>query len=97
MELKSRKETLTIIDSNDFDRFVESKYGGSFEFVAIHEANNDSRYKFSAPNMNMDFGGKSEAAIRQGKYPVYCTHALFNVLLKDGFIEAGEYEIVVSW
>jgi hypothetical protein len=97
MELKSQKQTLIVIESDDFDRFVESKYGGSFEFVAIHEANNDSRYKFSAPNCNMDFGGKTETAIRSGKYPTYCTHALFNVLLKDGFITAGEYEIVVSW
>lgn len=97
MELKAKKVTATVIDSNDFDRFVELKYGGSFEFVAIHEANNDSQYRFSAPNCNMDFGGENEAKIRQGIYPTYCTHALFNVLHKDGHIEAGEYIIEVSW
>jgi hypothetical protein len=47
--------------------------------------------------MNMDFEGKNEAAIRSGKYPMYCTHALFNVLHKDGHIEAGDYIIKVSW
>ena len=97
MELKSKKISVIQIDSNDFDRFVESKYGGGFEFVAIHEANNYSQYEFSAPNMNMDFDGKTEAKIREGKYPIFCTHCLFNVLLKDGFIEAGEYIIKVSW
>jgi hypothetical protein len=97
MELKSKTRKLTTIDSDDFDRFVESKYGGSFEFVAIHEANNYSKYEFSAPNMNMDFNGAVEAKIRQGIYPTYCLHTLFNVLLKDGHIEAGDYLIEVCW
>ena len=95
MELKTKTETIKTIDYNDFDRFVESKYGGSFEFVAIHEANNYSRYKFSAPNVAMDFGEAKK--IRAGIYPTYCLHHLFNVLFEDGHIEAGEYEIEVSW
>ena len=85
------------IPSEYIEPYLATFMGSMVEFVAIHEANNDSRYKFSAPNCNMDFGGKTETAIRSGKYPTYCTHALFNVLLKDGFITAGEYEIVVSW
>jgi|JFJP01.1.fsa_nt_gi hypothetical protein len=97
MELKMKVVTYNEIDYYDFNKFVQSIYGGNFEFVANEEANNYSRYKFDAPNVHMDFDGEEEAAIRSGKYPMQCTHALFNVLHKDGHIQAGDYIIKVSW
>jgi len=96
MELKSRKVTATIIDSDDFDRFVESKYGGSFEIVAIQELNNNQRWSFEVPNKAMFFGDDAQK-IRSGKYPLYCTHKVVQCLFEDGFLEAGEYEIDASW
>ncbi len=68
MELKTEKKTIFRVNSNEFDRFVKEIYRGNFEFVADHEANNDSSYEFSAPNMNMDFNGEYEAKIRNGKF-----------------------------
>ena len=95
-KLRVTTQTVTKIDSDDFNTFIEECYGGSFEFEAIQEANYNVDYEFSAPNMNNDFGGKVEASIREGKYPMWCVHALFNVLHKDGLIPAGTYLIKVD-
>ena len=97
MELKVEKKVVFKVDSSCFDEFVKSIYGGNFEFVADHEAHNYSSYEFSAPNMNMDFKGKYEAKIREGKFNGVPVHAIFNVLLKDGHIEKGDYIIEVFW
>jgi hypothetical protein len=97
MKLKATRKTIFEVDYSDFDEFVEGIYGGNFEFVADHEANNYSSYDFTAPNMNRDFGGEFEAKIRNGNFYNVPVHAIFNVLLKDGHIEEGEYIIKVSW
>lgn len=99
MKLKAESESKTIfkVDCNDFDEFVTEIYGGDFEFVADHEANNYSSYEFSAPNMNIDFRGEYETKIRNGEFSGVPVHAIFNVLLKDGHIEKGDYIINVFW
>lgn len=90
------KQTLFTIDSNDFDNFVMSKYGGNFKFVTQHEANNDSDYSFNAPNVAMFF--KDEATdIRNGNYKSHSVHQIFQVLYEDGFIEKGDYIVKVFW
>jgi len=35
--------------------------------------------------------------IRDGKYKNHSVHQIFQVLLLDGYIEAGDYLIKVSW
>jgi len=97
MKLKVENKTIFKVDYNDFDEFVTEIYGGNFEFVAGHEANNYTQFEFSAPNMNMDFRGEYEAKIRNGNFNDVPVHALFNVLFKDGHIEKGDYLIDVSW
>lgn len=97
MKLKIEKKAIFKVDYNDFDRFVKDIYGGNFDFVADHEAENYSSYEFSAPNMNVDFGGVYEEKIRGGRFSGVPVHALFNVLFKDGHIEQGDYIISVYW
>jgi len=97
MELKTKKKTIFEVDSADFDDFVNEIYGGNFEFIADHQANNYSSYHFTAPNMNVDFDGKYEDKIRQNKFNGVPVYAIFNVLLKDGHIKKGEYFITVFY
>jgi len=96
VKLKGKKITATLIEYHDFDTFVESKYGGSFEVVAIEELNNYMRWSFNVPNVaHMT---KEEAdKIRSGNYPMYSTHMVVQCLYEDGYLEEGEYEINVSW
>lgn len=98
MEFKEafKKQSTFIIECDDFDSFVESKYGGNLEFVAQQEANNYSNYDFSAPNMAMFFDDEAKD-IREGKYKNHSVHQIIQVLFEDGFIEEGEYIIRVSW
>ena len=95
-KLIKKAETRFFVDVDDFNRFVEECYGGSFEFMAIQEADFNTSYSFSAPNANMDFGGEVENKIKNSEYPNYCVHALFNILYKDGLIEKGEYMIKIE-
>jgi hypothetical protein len=97
MKLKSETKTIFKVEYSDFDNFVAEIYGGDFEFIAEQEANNYSSYEFSAPNMNIDFHGKQEAKIRSGEFSNVSVESLFNVLLKDGHIEKGDYVINVFW
>lgn len=97
IRLKATLKRIFEVNDGDFDNFVRSIYGGNFEFVADHEANNNSQYEFTAPNMNRDFDGKYEAKIREGKFNGVPVHALFNVLHKDGHLPEGTYVIKVSW
>lgn len=96
-KLKTKVKRIFEVDYSDFDEFVRAIYGGNFEFVADHEANNYSSYEFSCPNVHTDFGGKEEASIREGKYNDVSVHAIFNTLHKDGHIPAGDYIISVFW
>jgi hypothetical protein len=95
-KLKYVKQNVFIVDSNDFDVFVNEIYGGNYEFVADHEANNYSSYQFDVPNMAMLYGDDAKE-IRSGKYRPNNTHKLFKVLHEDGFIESGKYIIKVYW
>lgn len=97
MKLKAEIKTIFKVDYGDFEDFVKEIYGGDFDFVADQEADNYSSYEFSAPNMHVDFEGKHEEKIRKGDFNGVPIHALFNVLLKDGHIEAGDYLIDVLW
>lgn len=96
MKLKKKKQSVFIVESDDFDKFVKSIYGGNYEFVAYQEAQNYSCYKFEAPNMNMPWP-KDDENVRKGKYKVHDTHRLFRCLFEDGHIEEGTYIINVSW
>ncbi len=96
MVLKSKKVEGNIVDSNDFDRFVNKIYGGDYEFVAYHEAENYTCYKFEVPNMNMPWA-VSDDAVRKGVYSTRDTHRLFRCLYEDGHLPKGIYFINVSW
>lgn len=99
MKLKMKTKVINTVDSDDFNEFVEFIYGGSFEFVAIHEADNDSSYEYTVSMK--DLTGyrnlEEESKIRKGKYPTYCIGSLLNCLLEDGYIKEGDYLIDVCW
>ena len=96
VKLKSRQVTATLIDSDDFNEFVESKYGGSFEIVAIEELNNNMRWSFNVPNV-AHMTKEDANKIRSGNYPMWSTYMVVQCLYEDGHLEEGEYEINVSW
>ncbi len=93
---ETKEIIVKVIDSNDFDEFVNKIYGGDYEFVAHHRAENYSCYKFSIPNKNMPWP-KDDADVRAGKYKERDTHRLFRILGEDGHLPKGEYLIEVSW
>jgi hypothetical protein len=98
MELKTTVVTRTVINSDDFDEFVKSKYGGNFEFVAEQEANNNSHYKFEVPCQYLNSWDIPRIAeIRKGKYPAYFVNLVFQCLYEDGFLPEGKYTVECSW
>lgn len=96
MELKKKTKTVHIVDYSDLESFIESIYGGNYEFVAEEEANNYSSYETSAPNKGMMWDD-TEEKIKQGNYNGISVHQLFNQLHKDGHVEKGDYLINVCW
>jgi len=96
LKLKTIQVTATLIDSDDFNEFVEDKYGGSFEIIAIEELNNNTRWSFSLPSMTK-LTKDREDKIRNGDYPMYSTQEVIQCLYFDGHIEDGDYEIAVNW
>jgi len=96
-ELVGKVLNTTVVDYHEFENFVQACYGGIYDFVAIHEANNYSQYEFNANNVNSDFHEVTYEKIRKGEYPEYSTVQLFDCLCQDGFLLAGSYTIKVSW
>jgi len=96
MKLKGTKKTIFEVDSDNFDRFVEHHYGGSFEVIAIQELNNGSMLTIPVPNAAVSFSTDNEE-IRRGDYPMYSAFKIVNCLYEDGHLEEGELSIKVSW
>jgi hypothetical protein len=69
-----------------------------YSFVATEECGNDSQHSFTVTD---DLTHESKAdvnSIRAGNYvPDYGSGLLLKVLCADGYIEAGDYIINVSW
>jgi hypothetical protein len=80
-----------------FDIFVKSIYGGDYEFISTQEANNSSSYTFKVDGKISDYDEKDVLKIKSGKYPNYCNHVLFNLLVREKHIEPGEYLVKVFW
>lgn len=119
MELKKSKEIIWLVDYNDWDRFVndyfgfenvKEKYGYRgfpYEFCADHEANNDSKYSFTAGYewSDNDYAERSlretikrvEKWVKDPKSENYMTNDIFEYLLYKGAIQKGTYYIKVSW
>ena len=96
MKLKSVRKVIFEVDSDDFNEFVEHHYGGVFEFVAQHEANNNSSYSFDSP-FSASFCCKESEDIRSGNYKRHSVYQVFRCLSEDGLIEDGEYLITTCW
>ena len=99
-KLNATETIAKTIDYHDFEDFVQQCYGGNFEFVAVHEANNYSQYEFNAEKIadeNNIVHKDTYKKIRSGKYPDYSVPQIFDCLCQDGFIEAGKYIVKVSW
>ena len=96
MKLIFKEECVKIIDSQNFKRFVESIYGGSYDFESCEESNNDSSHKFSVSKDDYLYDDDAKK-IRSGNYPDFSARNLLRCLLEDGHIEEGTYIIDVCW
>jgi len=97
-KLKSVKKTIFEVDYGDLEDFINEIYGGNFEFVAIQEANNYCSYTFDIPSKDIFFFSDEKERIRQGKYDRdISVYQILQCLYEDGFLEAGEYLVNVSW
>lgn len=96
-ELRKVEKKVIIIDSEDFDNWVNSIYEFlNYEFVAEQEASNDSCYKFNADKLRYDFDDFIQ--FKNGIVPRYLRPSkLFNYLVEDGYLEPGTYIVEVSW
>ena len=113
MQLKMKQIEAWEIDYDDWDEFVnkyfefeptESKYGyGSYkeypyEFVADHEANNDSSYHFTPNGKIRDRSLKRvEKWIKDPKSDMFMSHDIFDYIVSKGDLPKGTYYIYVSW
>lgn len=93
-------EKVTIIktDYNEIEDLLDQHYGIThYEVVAAEELGNGS-------NLDYDIDGKLDKweledfeEIQNGKFLLHRTRILINKLCADGYIEAGNYIINVSW
>lgn len=97
------KKVINFVDYRSFEDFVISIYGGDYEFTAVQgtalpeqEANNDSSYSFNVKGEISKYDEATVLKIKSGKYPTYCNRVLLNLLIREKFIEPGEYLIKVS-
>ena len=95
VELKSEKKTVFKLGYSNFERFVNSIYGGNYEIQPDICCDNDSTHEFDAPDIHADKDLVLE--VKKGNYPSYCTEAVFQALHEDGHIETGEYLVEVSY
>jgi hypothetical protein len=99
-ELKMETKEVHLIDYNDFDDYINKIYPflKNFEFVADHEANNYSCYKFEANKLKFDFDIKDYEIFKTGVKPRWFNvHHLFDYMVEDGYIQPGTYIITVYW
>ncbi len=96
-KLQITKKVINIVDYGSFEHFVISIYGGDYEFTAVQEANNDSSYSFNVTGEISEYQEDTVLKIKSGKYPTYCNRILLNLLVREKFIEPGEYLIKVCW
>ena len=103
--LKCKTETVYTVHYRDLEDFVQSIYGGDYEFVAVQECGNNESHKFRVdgklcywPGGEVnDYNVKKADSIRLGKYPNYCNNLIFDCLFVDGYIPTGTYLVQVSW
>ncbi len=91
------EKTIRVVDYHTFEDFVMSIYGGDYEFADVQEGSNDSNYTFKPTGKISDFDKKRAEQIKSGEYPSYSNNLIFNLLVKEGYLEAGEYMVKVSW
>lgn len=96
-------KTVTYIqmEYDEFDKLVNKhipEFKGEYEFVACHEANNYSCYKFAVKDdkfYEKMYNEHYKDEILSGE--TNNTHSILHHLYKMGVIEAGNYLITVYW
>jgi hypothetical protein len=94
-----KKVTTIQASYKELEELARETYGlTEYSFIATQECGNDSLHKFKVTD---DLTHESNAdinSIRAGNYvPDYGSDLLLKVLCADGYIEAGDYIINVSW
>ena len=96
MKLKQITKTITEINYNDLDEFIQTTYGWkNYEFVAVEECGNDSSHSFNPT------GDVSDPEVFErwdkGEFVHYSNHAIMEKLVADGHIPAGDVLVEVCW
>lgn len=97
--LKATKRTIFEVDAFDFEEFVRFTYGHEYCFQADEEQGNDTTFDMGAltkePLDTYDAGNLAEFK-QIGKYS-YLSRVIMQDLCNRGLIEAGEYQISLSY
>lgn len=98
-KLKCKIETIITVNASDWDQFIQEYYGQDYEFVADHEASNDSSYTFLIkPDEELaDYDESQLNDFEMGRDPSYMTRILLVDLMREGIIPAGKYVFEVCW
>jgi len=101
-ELKMEQITAWEVDYSDWDRYVNDYFGFEkkgyfypYEFVADHEANNDSIYEFNPNGKELHECDRKEIEkwIKNPNSSSYMTHTIFDYIVSKGDLPKGTYYI----
>ena len=101
MNLKIRNTEVKVVDYDDLETFITEAYGltSRFEYLDLEEPSNDSCKTFSVTKKPLKpYQEQAIAAFKADPLSeMYITHALLMDLCNKGWLDPGEYLVVVSW
>jgi predicted DNA-binding WGR domain protein len=97
-QLVRKTELIHIVDYGELERFFESVYKMSFEFVADQECLNDSTHRFCPTGELSKYDkGSIEEWIKSEGLKCYMTPSLLDDCVRQKLIPAGTYLVEVCW
>jgi hypothetical protein len=95
-------ESVTRMSYHEFEEIVKKSYGlegSDWSFVATEECDNDSVHDFSPVKKEClsEYDQQSLVDLRAGKNPTYINHTIFQDLVNNDVLPAGNYLIEVMW
>lgn len=98
-KLQTITRTVTEVDYNDLDSFVQKTYGWKdYEFVSVEECGNDSDHLFQNTDGNLDQWDLEAIEHWNTKgHRMYSNGAVLKKLVADGHLSAGDILVRVCW